>query len=72
MPPVYVPGNPGAGASSYLTVYLRNSRDTAMRHQITPRLLLLVIALAGGCILLGACGQKGSLYLPDDSEQTEN
>jgi len=43
-----------------------------MRHRITPRLVLLMITLAGNCMLLGACGQKGPLYLPDDSEQTEN
>jgi predicted small lipoprotein YifL len=43
-----------------------------MRHRITPKLLLLVIALAGGSILLGACGQKGPLYLPEEPEQTEN
>jgi len=34
--------------------------------------LLLVFALAGSSILLGACGQKGPLYLPDESEQEEN
>jgi len=46
-------------------------RTNAMRHRITP-LLLLVITLAGSCILLGACGQKGPLYLPEEPEQTEN
>jgi len=43
-----------------------------MRYRITPRLLLLVITLAGGITLLGACGQKGPLYLPDETEKTEN
>ena len=43
-----------------------------MRHRITPPLWLLVIALAGSCALLGACGQRGPLYLPDEPEQTEN
>ena len=43
-----------------------------MRHRITPKLLLLVFALASSGILLGACGQKGPLYLPDESEQEEN
>ena len=43
-----------------------------MRHRITPRLLLLVITLAGSCTLLGACGQKGPLYLPEEPEQKEN
>ena len=43
-----------------------------MRHRITPKLLLLVFALAGSSILLGACGQKGPLYLPEEPEQEEN
>ena len=43
-----------------------------MRHRSTPKLLLLVFALAGSSILLGACGQKGPLYLPDEAEKTEN
>jgi predicted small lipoprotein YifL len=72
MPPVYLTGNLDAGASCGLTVYWRNSRDTAMRHRITPKLLLLVIVLAGSITLLGACGQKGPLYLPEEPEQTEN
>ena len=41
-----------------------------MRHRITP-LLLLVLTLAGCCVLLGACGQKGPLYIPEEHEQTE-
>ena len=43
-----------------------------MRHRVTPRLILLVVALAGSSALLGACGQKGPLYLPEEPEQTEN
>ena len=43
-----------------------------MRHRIAPRLLLLVIMLAGSGALLGACGQKGPLYLPEEPEQNEN
>jgi len=42
-----------------------------MRHRSTPKLLLLVFALAGSIALLGACGQKGPLYLPDESGQEE-
>ena len=65
-------GDMDAGAYCRLTVYWRNSQDIAMRHRFTPQLLLLVITLAGSSILLGACGQKGPLYLPDDPEQTED
>jgi len=39
-----------------------------------PRYLLwLVIATLGAGSLLGACGQKGDLYLPDDPvKQTQS
>ncbi|MGB5439527.1 MAG: lipoprotein [Gammaproteobacteria bacterium] len=43
-----------------------------MGRRITSPLLLLVIMLAGGCALLAACGQKGPLYMPEESEQAEN
>jgi predicted small lipoprotein YifL len=40
-----------------------------MRYSRTVRLpLLLLVAL----ILLGGCGQKGPLYLPDEDQQEEN
>jgi predicted small lipoprotein YifL len=40
----------------------------AMRYSRPVRLTLLVLATL---ILLGGCGQKGSLYLPDEQQQEE-
>ncbi|MCO6412916.1 MAG: lipoprotein [Thiogranum sp.] len=34
-------------------------------------LLWLIITLAGIGAMLSACGQKGNLYLPDESESRE-
>jgi predicted small lipoprotein YifL len=38
-----------------------------MNHRHTRHLLLLVTLLA----LLGGCGQKGPLYLPEEQEQEQ-
>jgi predicted small lipoprotein YifL len=40
-----------------------------MRYSRTVRLPLLLLA---ALILLGGCGQKGPLYLPDEDQQEEN
>lgn len=39
-----------------------------MRHLRAKRCTLLVLMLA---LLLGGCGQKGPLYLPDKQQQDE-
>jgi predicted small lipoprotein YifL len=39
-----------------------------MRYARTTRLTLLIIAIL---VLLGGCGQKGPLYLPDEEQQEE-
>jgi len=41
----------------------------AMRNSRTTRLTLLALALA---LLLGGCGQKGPLYLPDKDQRDEH
>ena len=40
----------------------------AMRYSRTVRLTHLLLA---ALILLGGCGQKGPLYLPDEEQQEE-
>lgn len=42
-------------------------RIDPMNHRHTRHLLLLVTLLA----LLGGCGQKGPLYLPEEQEQEQ-
>ncbi|MGD8630114.1 MAG: lipoprotein [Gammaproteobacteria bacterium] len=39
-----------------------------MRYARTTRLTLLLLATL---VLLGGCGQKGPLYLPDEEQQEE-
>jgi predicted small lipoprotein YifL len=39
-----------------------------MRYSRTARLTLLLLATL---VLLGGCGQKGPLYLPDEEQQEE-
>jgi predicted small lipoprotein YifL len=39
-----------------------------MRYSPLARLTLLVLATL---VLLGGCGQKGSLYLPDEQQEEE-
>ncbi|MGD8631109.1 MAG: lipoprotein [Gammaproteobacteria bacterium] len=39
-----------------------------MRYARTARLTLLLLATL---VLLGGCGQKGPLYLPDEEQQEE-
>jgi predicted small lipoprotein YifL len=39
-----------------------------MRNARTARLTLLLLA---ALVLLGGCGQKGPLYLPDEEQQEE-
>ena len=44
-----------------------------MRNRSRLPVLSLLLALAcGHVLLLGGCGQKGPLYLPDEEEQEQN
>jgi len=40
-------------------------KDLAMKWLLTPIVALLAVAC-----LLGGCGQKGPLYLPDDTKSS--
>lgn len=42
-----------------------------MRTAPTKSAICLLIAVLTGAALLAGCGQKGPLYLPDDSAQAQ-
>lgn len=42
-----------------------------MRYSKNPLIALLFAALVALSALLGACGQKGDLYLPDQQEESK-
>jgi len=43
-----------------------------MRNRLTPRLLWLLLAIVTGSAVLAGCGQRGPLYLPEETEEQDN
>ena len=43
-----------------------------MHNRLISRLLWLVLAIATASIVLTGCGQRGPLYLPEDTEERDN
>lgn|GEM_PF-1118903 len=43
-----------------------------MSNRFTSRLLCLVLAIVTASAVLAGCGQRGPLYLPDDSKNQKD
>jgi predicted small lipoprotein YifL len=43
-----------------------------MKNRLPAHLLWLALVVAGASIGLAGCGQKGSLYLPDEHPQAQH
>lgn len=61
-------GNTALGLQQSHRILAAFDRMPAMRYSRLARLTLLVLATL---IALGGCGQKGSLYLPDEHQEEE-
>ena len=43
-----------------------------MRNRLTSRLLWLLLAIVTASAVLAGCGQRGPLYLPEETEEQDN
>ena len=43
-----------------------------MRNRLISRLLWLLLVMITASVVLTGCGQRGPLYLPEDTEERDN